>query len=87
MAKRFGDLLNISIPRPHQEIDLQEVQKRVKGLGYIFLEYKTVDQAVFARKQFIQKQFQGRSVACGYFDQERFNRGELDVNERVVIDF
>lgn len=37
MAKRFGDVIKIVIPRPHEVIDLQEVQKRVKGLGYIFV--------------------------------------------------
>ena len=67
MAKRFGDVKGLYIPRPHEVIDLQEVQTRVKGLGYIFVEYKTLEQAVFARKQFIQKQFSNRSVACSFF--------------------
>jgi hypothetical protein len=68
MAKRYGDVVRVIIPRPHEVINLEEVQKRVKGLGYIFIEYKTVEQAIFARKQFVQKQFSGRSVACGFFD-------------------
>jgi len=37
MAKRFGDVIKVVIPRPHEVIDLQEVQRRVKGLGYIFV--------------------------------------------------
>lgn len=57
MAKRFGDVLQIVIPRPHQVIDLEEVQKRVKGLGYIFIKYKTADQAKYARKEFIKLNF------------------------------
>jgi hypothetical protein len=68
MAKRFGDVIRVVIPRPHQVIDLQSVQTRVKGLGYIFIQYKTIDQAIFARKQFIQKQFSNRSVASSFFD-------------------
>ena len=68
MAKRFGDVKKVIIPRPHQVIDLQSVQDRVKGLGYIFIEYKTVEQSIFARKQFIQKQFSGRTVACSFFN-------------------
>lgn len=40
MAKRFGEVVNIIIPRPHQIINLEEAPKRVKGLGLIFIEYK-----------------------------------------------
>ena len=49
MAKRHGDILKILIPRP-LEIDLTEVQQRVKGLGLVFIKYKTVEQAKYARK-------------------------------------
>lgn len=49
MAKRFGDMIRIVIPRP-MEIDLEEVQKRVKGLGYVFIKYKSIDYARYARK-------------------------------------
>lgn len=59
----------------------------MKGLGYIFVEYKTVEQAIFARKQFVQKQFSGRSVACSFFNEKRFKEGEYDVLEKVIIDF
>lgn len=69
MAKRFGDVIKIVIPRPHEIFDLEQVRTRVKGLGYIFIEYKTVEQAIFARKQFVQKQFSGRSVACSFFNE------------------
>lgn len=41
MAKRHGDVIKIVIPRP-REIDLEDVIKRVKGLGYIFIEYRTI---------------------------------------------
>ena len=68
MAKRFGDVMKVVIPRPHEVFKLKEVQTRIKGLGYIFVEYKTIEQAIFARKQFVQKQFSGRSVACSFFD-------------------
>jgi hypothetical protein len=87
MAKRFGDVIDVIIPRPHEIVDLQEVQKRVKGLGYIFIQYKTVEQAIFARKQFVQKQFSGRSVTCGFFDEERFKSKEYDIMDKVIINF
>lgn len=41
MAKRYGDVVNVIIPRPHEIFNLQQLQTRVKGLGYIFIEYKT----------------------------------------------
>jgi hypothetical protein len=49
MSKRHGDVLRVIIPRP-MEIDLEEVKKRVKGLGYVFIKYRTVEQARYARK-------------------------------------
>ena len=49
MAGRHGDVHKIVIPRP-LEIDLEEVKRRVKGLGYIFIKYKSVEQARYARK-------------------------------------
>ena len=49
MAKRFGDVVKLNIPRP-MEIDLEEVGRRVKGLGYVFIKYRTSDQAHYARK-------------------------------------
>lgn len=42
MAKRYGEVVKVVIPRPHEVIDLQSVQERIKGLGLIFIEYKTI---------------------------------------------
>jgi hypothetical protein len=55
MAKRFGEVVDIFIPRPHQIINLELAPKRVKGLGLIFIEYKDISQAKFARSQFVTK--------------------------------
>lgn len=49
MAKRHGDVLKVTIPRP-AEIDLEALTKRVKGLGFVFIKYKSVEQARYARK-------------------------------------
>jgi hypothetical protein len=86
MAKRHGEVIRVVIPRP-MEIDLEEVVRRVKGLGYIFIKYKTADQAKYARKEFIKAMFSGQSVACSYFSEKRFDEDELDPIEKVVIDF
>lgn len=86
MAKRHGDVVRVVIPRP-MEIDLEEVKKRVKGLGYIFVKYRTVDQAKYARKEFIKQNFSERSVACGFFSEKKLDEGELDVSDKVIIDF
>ena len=37
MAKRFGTVVNIFIPRPHEIIDLELAPTRVKGLGLVFI--------------------------------------------------
>lgn len=87
MAERFGTVVSITIPRPIQHIDLESAPKRVKGLGYVFIEYQNVEMAKKARKQFITKMFSDRSVACGYFDPDRYKKGELDIVEKVTITF
>lgn len=56
MAKRYG-VMKVIIPPPHEVFDLEEVRTRVKGLGYIFVEYKTVEQAIFARKSLCKNSF------------------------------
>jgi len=56
MANRHGDVLKIVIPKP-AEIDLEEVKRRVKGLGFVFIKYKSVEQARYARKEFIKQMF------------------------------
>lgn len=87
MAERFGKVLKLIIPRPIQHIDLESVPLRVKGLGYVFVEYENAEIAKRARKQLVTKMFSERSVACGYFDPDRFRQGELDISEKVVINF
>jgi hypothetical protein len=87
MAKRFGDVAQIFIPRPHQVIDLESVPKRVKGLGLIFIQYKTVSQAMYARRELVKKEFSGLPVACSYFDEQRFQEGDLDIVEKIVIEY
>ena len=86
MAKRHGDVVKVLVPRP-LEIDLEEVKKRVKGLGFIFIKYRTVEQARYARKEFTKQMFSDRSVACSYFSEKRFDVGELDPIDKIVIDF
>ena len=49
MAKRLGDVVEVIVPRP-KEIDLEVVQTRVRGLGFVFIKYKRVEQARFARR-------------------------------------
>ena len=45
MAKRFGEVVNVVIQRPHEIIDLEHAPQRVKGLGLIFIEYKSLADA------------------------------------------
>lgn len=59
----------------------------MKGLCYIFLKYKNVEQARYARKEFVKTMFSNRSVTCSYFPEKKFDEGELDVIERIIIDF
>jgi hypothetical protein len=66
---------------------LEEAPKRVKGLGLIFIEYNTINEAKFARSQFVTKEFSGQPVACGFFDEEQFKKEDYDIQEKVIIEF
>lgn len=91
----MGTVLSITMPRYYSFLfrpytagfDLESAPRRVKGLGYVFIEYENAEVAKKARKQFVTKMFSERSVACGFFDPQKYKKGELDVNEKVVIDF
>ena len=72
MAKRFGEVVNVFIPRPHEIIDLEHAPKRVKGLGLIFIEYKSIQDSKNARKKISMKEFSGHPVACTFFDENRY---------------
>jgi splicing factor U2AF subunit len=87
MAERFGKVISLRIPRPIQHFDLESVPTRVKGLGYVYIEYENVEVARRARKQFVTKMFSERSVACGYFEPDRYKNGELDIADKVIINF
>ena len=47
----------------------------MKGLGFVFIKYKRIDQARYARREFIKQMFSERSVACSYHSEERFDQG------------
>ena len=87
MAKRFGTVINVVIPRPHEMINLELAPTRIKGLGLIFVEYGTVSQAMYARRELIKKEFSGRPVTCSYFEEGRFREGDYDIMDKVIIEF
>jgi hypothetical protein len=66
---------------------MESVPTRVKGLGYVFIEYESVEMARRARNQLITKMFSERLVACGYFDPGHYKQGEFDVDDKVIINF
>lgn len=59
----------------------------MKGLGLILIEYATVSQAMYARREFVKKEFSNIPVGCSYFDEERFYEGDYDIMEKVIIEF
>ena len=44
-------------------------------------------QAKFARSQFVTKEFSGRPVACGFFDEAQFRNEDYDIQDKVIIAF
>lgn len=71
-CSRFGDVREVLIPRP------SAAGPSVPGLGKVFVEFGTVEQAMAACAELETKEFGGRPVLCDYIPEERWARRELE---------
>lgn len=84
-AKQFGSVKNMAVPRPEHAELVEFVQDRDvdysavtplddnnKGLGKVFIEYDSAQEAERAQKEFAGRKFQGRTCITSYHDHQDF---------------
>lgn len=66
-----GTVVNVLIPRP------SESGLRGPGVGFIFVLFSTKEEAMKACLAMNGRQFAGKAVLASFFDEARFNNGDL----------
>lgn len=71
-CRRYGEVRSVIIPRPRPD------NGPVNGLGKVFVEFASVDQALKARAEVEGRQFDGRTVNADFWPEDKYARRELD---------
>ncbi|KAH0903622.1 hypothetical protein HID58_043125 [Brassica napus] len=69
---KFGNLVNVVIPRPNPDHD------PTPGVGKVFLEYADVDGAAKARSGMNGRKFGGNQVVAVYYPENKFAQGDYE---------
>ncbi|XP_034683198.1 splicing factor U2af large subunit B isoform X2 [Vitis riparia] len=69
---KFGNLVNVAIPRPKPN------GEPTPGLGKVFLEYADIDGATKARTGLNGRKFDGNQVVAVFYPENKFSQGEYD---------
>jgi len=75
-CRRFGEVRAVVIPRPMPPGPGSGAH--VPGLGKVFVEFGAVEFAVKARAEIEGRQFDGRTVATTFLEEDKWARRELD---------
>jgi splicing factor U2AF subunit len=67
---KFGNLVNVVIPRPNPTGD------EVQGLGKVFLEYADISSCASAREALNGRKFGGNVVTAVYYSEDKYNNRE-----------
>lgn len=70
-CSKFGTVKSIKIPRPIFG------QTHIPGLGKIFIEYSSIDEAKEARKILQGRTFAEHTVECAYYDEELYDKDDF----------
>ncbi|KAF9678346.1 hypothetical protein SADUNF_Sadunf07G0025400 [Salix dunnii] len=71
-AGKFGQLVNVVIPRPRPD------GENVPGVGKVFLEYVDTEGSSKARAGMNGRKFGGNHVVAVFFPENKFSQGEYD---------
>lgn len=69
---KFGNLVNVVIPRPNPD------GVPTPGVGKVFLEYADVESATNARQRLNGRKFGGNEVVATFYPENKFSQGEFD---------
>jgi splicing factor U2AF subunit len=75
-CRRFGEVRAVVIPRPLPPGPGSGAH--VPGLGKVFVEFAAMEHAVKARAEIEGRQFDGRTVATTFLEEDKWARRELD---------
>eukprot|EP00250_Pteridium_aquilinum_P016085 c22931_g2_i1 orf=394-2076(+) len=70
---KYGNLVNLVIPRPSSSAD-----NAAAGVGKVFLEYSDVKEAAKAKDVLHGRKFGGNTVQAVYFSEDKFSRGDYE---------
>ncbi|KAK1275769.1 Splicing factor U2af large subunit B [Acorus gramineus] len=71
-GRKYGNLVNVVIPRPHPN------GEPTPGVGKVYLEYTDVDGAMKARQGLHGRKFGGNSVVAVFYPENKFAEGVYD---------
>lgn len=71
-CKTHGEVRSVIIPRPDAS------GAAVAGLGKVFVEFGTPEQAMKARAEVEGRQFDGRTVQADFWNEDKYARRELE---------
>ncbi|CDY55407.1 BnaCnng28730D [Brassica napus] len=69
---KFGNLVNVVIPRPNPEHD------PTPGVEKVFLEYADLDSAAKARSGMNGRKFDGNQVVAVYYPENKYAQGDYE---------
>jgi splicing factor U2AF subunit len=69
---KFGNLVNVVIPRPNPDHD------PTPGVGKVFLEYADVDGSSKARSGMNGRKFGGNQVVAVYYPEDKYAQGDYE---------
>ena len=69
--RRYGDVKSMKIPRPTSD-------QPVSGVGKVFVEYASIEQATAAKTELNGRQFASRTILVDFFPVQSYQEGQLD---------
>ncbi|XP_024521327.1 splicing factor U2af large subunit B isoform X3 [Selaginella moellendorffii] len=70
---KYGSVATLVLPRPKSN------GEEVAGVGKVFVEYATIEEAIKAKNSLNGRKFGGNIVAAVYFPEDKFLQGEYNV--------
>jgi splicing factor U2AF subunit len=67
---KAGTVVNVTIPRPSND-------QEIPGVGKVFVRYEQSEHAAVAIKMLAGRRFSDRTIIAGFYDEARFDSGDL----------
>ena len=81
-CSKYGTVESVVIPSAESEDGLETV----KGIGRIFVCFRTIEEAMIAQKAMALRKYNHRCVLTTYFNEQQFLAGSYDGSEDPVSD-